>query len=246
MAKRLQGIYLITINGKPYIGKDSDIANNYRRNYHLRLLRSNSHYNTEMQNDFNLYGEQRFVYKVLKTFEEGISEEEHNVAEKEYIKAYDSYNNGYNKTLGGYGSKGYKYTEELRKIRSEQFSGEKHPQAKITNEQFFEMVELFKQGLDNEAIADKFGLHPRYVSLIRHKKRFKNLWGQVEDYTPTTSGKGKAKRKLDYETYCSIRKDLESGLGNVKTEKKYNLSSGTASRIKNGKMYRDFYEKYTQ
>ena len=32
-----------------------------------------------------------------------------------------------------------------------------------------------------------YNLHPNYVSLIRHKKRYKYLWGKVQNYMPVKS-----------------------------------------------------------
>jgi len=48
--------------------------------------------------------------------------------------------------------------------------------SKITNEKFFQMVQDFVNGLTNEEIGAKYDLHSRYVSLVRHKRRWKHLW----------------------------------------------------------------------
>jgi hypothetical protein len=48
--------------------------------------------------------------------------------------------------------------------------------SKLTNDQFMKMVDDFVSGMTNDDIALKYGLHSRYVSLIRHKRRWKHLW----------------------------------------------------------------------
>ena len=66
---RISGIYTITNNvtGKLYIGESLDI---YRRwhDEHIPQLRKNHHYNRELQNDFNKYGEENFSFEVLERY----------------------------------------------------------------------------------------------------------------------------------------------------------------------------------
>ena len=63
---KISGIYTITnkVTGKLYIGESLDI---YRRwhDEHIPQLRKNSHYNRELQNDFNKNGEENFSFEVL-------------------------------------------------------------------------------------------------------------------------------------------------------------------------------------
>ena len=69
--KKLSGIYTITnrSNGKVYIGESLDI---YRRWHeeHIPQLRNNCHYNKELQNDFNEYGEDNFNFEILERYSE--------------------------------------------------------------------------------------------------------------------------------------------------------------------------------
>ncbi len=66
---KVSGIYTITnkVTGKLYIGESLDI---YRRwhDEHIPQLRKNSHYNRELQNDFNKYGEENFSFEVLERY----------------------------------------------------------------------------------------------------------------------------------------------------------------------------------
>ena len=54
--------------------------------------------------------------------------------------------------------------------------GETNSQAKITESQAIEIINLILEGWSNIEIADIFDLHDRYVSLIRGKKRWIYLW----------------------------------------------------------------------
>ena len=69
--KRKSGIYQIRnlANGKLYIGSASNL---YRRknHQHLYLLRKRVHYNTHLQNAFNKYGEQNFIFEVIEFVED--------------------------------------------------------------------------------------------------------------------------------------------------------------------------------
>lgn len=62
--------------------------------------------------------------------------------------------------------------EELGRIS---VKGEDKPQAKITERQAIEIISMCKKGLSNKQIAMLFNLHPNYISLIRHNKRWKHL-----------------------------------------------------------------------
>lgn len=66
---KVSGIYTITnkATGKLYIGESLDI---YRRwhDEHIPQLRKNRHYNKELQNDFNKYGEEKFSFEILERY----------------------------------------------------------------------------------------------------------------------------------------------------------------------------------
>ena len=108
------GIYKITnrVNGKCYIGQSQDIATRFRE--HRYLLRQNKYGNRKIQNAWNKYGEENFIFEIL---EECMIEE---LDEKEikYIKEYDSHCNGYNNTDGGDGVRGWKHSDEFKKKMS--------------------------------------------------------------------------------------------------------------------------------
>ena len=60
------GIYQITNleNGKIYIGASSNIKNRWHR--HIGALRRNNHTISELQNDYNNYGEKSFIIDMFQ------------------------------------------------------------------------------------------------------------------------------------------------------------------------------------
>ena len=84
---KVSGIYTITnkVTGKLYIGESLDI---YRRwhDEHIPQLRKNRHYNKELQNDFNKYGEENFSFEVLERYSE-----DNPIATKARILILESY-----------------------------------------------------------------------------------------------------------------------------------------------------------
>jgi hypothetical protein len=53
--------------------------------------------------------------------------------------------------------------------------GQDKPQSKITEKQALEIISMCANGFSNKEIGVLFNLHPNYISLIRHNKRWKHL-----------------------------------------------------------------------
>lgn len=237
-----KGIYAIIINGKYYIGKDHYIERETRIKDHLRLLGNGKHYNRYLQKAFNKY--EAVETCVLATYAD-ITREELSLIEKRFIQKYDSYKNGYNLTLGGEGGHGLIITEERKKEMALRVTAERNPMAKLTNEQFFELVDLFISGKSNKFIGELYDLHDRYVSLIRHKHRFKSLWALVEGYVPVKSNDvAEMIGSITEEEFIEIINEMLKGKTNAEIGEAYVLSSGTASRIRNKKLYSIWWTKH--
>ena len=102
-------IYKITndINNKIYIGKTYNSINQ-RFNEHLRDSRKEKCKNQPLHYAIKKYGVKHFFVELLGEHEEGILEKK----EIEFIEKYNSYKNGYNATLGGDGSRYFKYSDK--------------------------------------------------------------------------------------------------------------------------------------
>lgn len=95
MKKIKCGVYKITCipNGKIYIGSSKNIDKRWRK--HIDELRYQEHPNKFLQQDYNLYGEDKFKFEII----EFCPEDERLALEQEYINHYQPFahlNIGYN------------------------------------------------------------------------------------------------------------------------------------------------------
>ena len=102
------GIYKIEclINDKIYIGSGDVQA---RLTWHKSHLKNNTHYKKDMQDDFNLYGIENFLFEVIEYIEEDKLSE----LENTYINKFKCVEYGYNSIKGVNGR--YKKTNEHKK-----------------------------------------------------------------------------------------------------------------------------------
>lgn len=83
------------VNGKIYIGQTKEGRKRWTQ--HKWCLNKNKHYNFELQNDWNKYNENNFVFEIIeKTTKELLNEKE-----QYWIAYYNSDISGYNKDNGG-------------------------------------------------------------------------------------------------------------------------------------------------
>ncbi|MGV6935838.1 nuclease [Paenibacillus sp. CMM36] len=243
MKETYGGIYYLKFKDRYYVGKDSKVTLDKRKREHFNLLRQNRHYNSKLQEAFNILGEKNLEYGII-TASPDYSLDELERLEIKYIEEYDAYTKGYNLTRGGYGMNGYILSPTERQHRSDRTYGERNVMSKLSDTQFYEIVEMFKNGKENREVAIQYGLHERYVSLIRHKKRFNRLWETVEDYIPEISCGNDRAKSVTPEAFVEIVYKLKSGATNASIEREYGLSSGTGSRIRNKKLYKNYWKRY--
>lgn len=109
--EKISGVYIIRNirNGKTYIGISENVMKRFGE--HRCELRGGYHHSQKLQEDWNLYPKEDFIFEII---EEVTGEKNLEEREKYYIKLYDSCENGYNSNQGGYGLMPGKMTEEAR------------------------------------------------------------------------------------------------------------------------------------
>ncbi|NOU98453.1 GIY-YIG nuclease family protein [Paenibacillus planticolens] len=118
-------VYSITTlhNGIKYFGRSQEYPK--RRRAHLNMLRTNKHANVRMQEAFNQYGEDNFVFEVLHTFN---NLQEATEREQQYIddQSIEKYNVG-DAIDGGDTFTRNPRKEEIRHLKHERNAGINNP-----------------------------------------------------------------------------------------------------------------------
>lgn len=125
---------------KSYIGQTKKSNLELRIKKHFQLLRANNHFNQKLQNSYNKYGEDSFIYFPLCECDDS----ELNHLECLYIELFDVINQGYNICKGGAGI----ISEESQKKNKETNQNKWDDIYKI-NPQNLEIVEVYPS--QNEA-----------------------------------------------------------------------------------------------
>lgn len=117
------GVYHIlnTLNNKRYIG--SSVRLSERKNKHFKLLRDNKHHSPYLQNAYNKYGEENFIFEIL----EYVEVKEQVIGFEQYYIDYFGYETLYNVCPKAGSKLGIKLTEEQKKKYKGLNKGIKHP-----------------------------------------------------------------------------------------------------------------------
>lgn len=168
------GIYKITNtnNGKFYIGSSVDLY--HRKSVHISKLNSNTHDNNYLQNSFNKYNGQGFIFNVIE-----LIEDKNLLIEREqfWIDFYQSYNPdiGYNLCRFAGSTLNRVFTEEHKRKLSIAALGKKSNAAKLTIDQVKEIRQLIIDNIDLNSIAKKYSVSQLTIKNIKDKK----TWNMV-------------------------------------------------------------------
>ena len=231
-------------NHKKYIGLTNNIVRRHSR--HFSDLRRDCHPNQFLQKEFNLFGEENFIFSI--EFEGDITEQEIGNKEKEFIQFYDSYRNGYNQNEGGnFGASN---------------GGTQLTQSDIWN--ILSVLEFMSK--PGQVLADIFGVSRTTISRIKqgvNHNRYKEEYDKLPfenrqkiyfDFCKSVDLISKkanstiiqSKRKLTEEqVFLALLNEERKILSKVALAKKLGIkSTNTLTCICQGKSYKDFNIKY--
>lgn len=235
-------IYEIKIGDNYYIGKDKY---NQRRGQHMRMLESNTHYNTFMQNSFNKYSD--FSYRKVHEFpNNSISDKELSNLEIETISKYrEKYgkNKVMNLTDGGDGGKGH-IKNQLQIETARKTMMENNPTRKIDRSAVSKIYDMFDDNKTNQEIGKEFNLHPGYISQIRVGSKYKDLFElRYKDKKPLPSlGRG----RISYDMFLTVVTLKETGLNYVEISKETGLDRSVINRLCLKQTYKNYWKMYEE
>lgn len=117
--------------------------------------------------------------------------------------------------------------------------GSLNSQAKLTERDILCMYKLFESGFNNNSVAGKFGLHDRYISLIRHGKRWKHVYDSYGKIFPKSFS-----YKYSPETLLYARTLILTGETNLRISEITGIEKSSVSRMRNKDLYKDFFQTW--
>lgn len=124
--------------------------------------------------------------------------------------------------------------------------GSENPMSCLKEDDVIEIYKLFKLGKTNEEVSELYNIHSRYVSLIRHGKRWKHIFDLFHE-------KGEEQEKsmgfyaFDKETCMKILEDISSKkMSNTEIAKKYNCDQTTICKIKKKHIWKNIWKIYNK
>lgn len=124
--------------------------------------------------------------------------------------------------------------------------GETNAMSKLSNEEYLSIIALIMEGKSNQEIGDCFDLHPRYISLIRGKKRLKTLWTEYENiHGEKEIPMSGDQCKLSLSERLLLLEEL-SFRTNKELAEKYDLDLSSLSRIRNRRAWNRVWKIFEQ
>lgn len=217
--------YQNKINGKVYIGQSQNIE--VRKQQHIydsSHLEQRNNYATGVDYAINKYGIDNFDFEII----EECSIEELDNREIFWIDYYDSYCSGYNRTIGG---------KSLR--------GENHPRAILTEDQVWELREMYGQRIKRKDAFQPFlneGISERSLIKVWKQETWINVHSDVyteenKEWHRTHKGNSEEQdglssldRAISQDDINIWLKEYESGLSINAIAKKYHKDHGTVQK----------------
>lgn len=113
--------------------------------------------------------------------------------------------------------------------------GEDNSQAILNDEDILRMFTMFREGANNLEVSKVFGVHDRYVSLVRHGKRWGHL-SKGEKFPKSFNF------KYPKEDILHAYDLVQAGYRNMDIEEITGIERSMISRIRTGKAYPEFFQ----
>jgi len=264
----ISGVYKISClkNNKCYIGSAINIRK--RWSTHKHELSKNKHPNIKLQNAWNKYGCEQFIFSVVKE----CKKEELLILEEKYIKDYNSYDNGFNiiqtptKNMLG-----YKHTilslDKMSKSAKER--GRNH--SCLSKQQVEQIRQKFYNGINIVPLAKEYNVNRKTIRECVYLKTYTDIECNIDGYNdmlkdiiekrkegkrPKSSGWNHTNefkerfrksvagpklsiRKLTIEQIINIRNEKNNGSTCKQLAEKYNVNQNTISKICRRLIYQD-------
>lgn len=264
--KVISGIYKITnlSNGKIYVGSAVDVF--HRWCCHKGELKENKHSNQYLQNAWNKYKENNFIFEIIEELKDKskiIEREQYWIDKTKCFKRSVGYNLsptagsqlGYKHTKEtkkriGESKKGcipwnkgrvglYSLSEETKKKISENNKGEGNPFSKLTWKKINEIRKIYKtSSLKMGEIAKIYNLSLSHTTSIINNKTWKD-----ENYNPPKGYEKSNKRsqsKLDIKLVNEIRRKYSTNnYSQSRLANEYDVSRATVQAVVNGRSWKE-------
>lgn len=242
--KKFSGIYKIEnlINGKVYVGQSNDVKQRWKN--HKWAINQEDSKNKPLYRAFKKHGIDNFSFKVIIECDINDLDE----LEIYYIKIYNSCiyvenSDGYNQTIGGEGTRGFKRSEEWKKIMSEMHKGSNNVSAKKV------ICEKIEFGSLAEC-ADYYNVNPGTMGgWLSGKCTMPKEWYDkgLRFYDKTIDIYKIRQPRTGYNNPTSIPVICEGKTfaNCIECAKYYNVNPGTLNNILNGsrKMPKEWYDR---
>lgn len=250
MTNKISCIYIIynKENKKYYIGSTQQF--NKRKKRHISRLKSKTHSNYYLQNDFDKHYKKIFKFAIIKE----VSVDKLLDIEQKYLDLLQPDYNIATDVQAAF--RGRKHTEEVKQKISESHKGKifskehkekirkrtsgfNHGNCNFTKKEITGIWEEIVKGEKNDKeIAEKYNASRSQISKIRKKDSWKNVTDNLKgraSSSPSIYNK-KLNRKQVIKIYDLI---YNSNLSQTAISEKFGISSSLVSKIKNQKRWKE-------
>lgn len=124
--------------------------------------------------------------------------------------------------------------------------GERNGMSKLDNESYFELIHDIVSGKTNNQIAEKYGLHSRYISLVRGRKRLNTIWKKYESiHGPVQVHKSGGPGSEAFSQKLALLRELPHSTNKALAEK-YGLDPSLVSHIRRKKCWGEAWNFFEQ